>query len=330
MQATRNLRVVFWFCTIALLAGSHYPKLEVGTPGDAPDKLLHFFAYGGWAVLLVGTGYIKSLPLVAILAIAFGVFDELTQAIPMLGRSPDPWDLVADGAGGVVAVVWIHALGPTGVDSPVIRRGEEAMLEARWRLLASPINLGHLLVAFVFGVLIGGVVLSIVLKGNPVIGSTTAVVFGGCLGGLAGWFAVFQIGQQRMRVKLFDAEKLPAPVPEAPMRRQVLVVVGWIVGVLVGLTLLNLIAIALSPSISMVGWFVRRHEQLGTNLALMIDTALLFFVAAWAVRRSRIKLARLVAEGGNRCVACQQDLRGTPFGDGTGRCPECGHQFQRS
>ena len=43
---------VHWRRTAAILAiltlliGTHIPKLVIGQPGDGPDKLLHFFAFG--------------------------------------------------------------------------------------------------------------------------------------------------------------------------------------------------------------------------------------------------------------------------------------------
>ncbi|MCP4895069.1 MAG: hypothetical protein GY911_14815, partial [Actinomycetales bacterium] len=37
---------------LVLLAGTHYPRLVIGAPGDGPDKILHFLAFGTITVLL--------------------------------------------------------------------------------------------------------------------------------------------------------------------------------------------------------------------------------------------------------------------------------------
>jgi VanZ family protein len=330
VRAARNMRVLFWIFTCGLLISSHYPRLSVGTSGDSPDKLLHFFAFGGWALLLWSSRYIRSPLLVVFLSVAFGAFDELTQAIPIFGRSADIQDLLADGAGGLVAMAWIHALGPTGVDGPIVRRAEARLAQAGWRLLASTMNLGHLAVATIFGALVGGVVLTIVLKANPVIGPSTSVVFGACLGGVAGFVAGFQIGRQRMLTRLMASEESAPSVPEASMRRLLLVTLLWIGVVLVGMAVLYVLAIAFSQSIPVLGGLSRWHESLGMNLALMIDTAVVSLAAAFAARRARVRLAKLMAAGGERCVACRQDLNGVPDENGIGRCPECGHRFHRS
>ena len=328
--AARNMRILFWIFTCVLLIASHYPRLSVGTPGDAPDKLLHFFAFGGWALLLWSSGYVRSLLLVVFLSVAFGAFDEATQAIPIMGRSADIQDLLADGAGGLVAMAWIHALGSTGVDAPVVRRGEARLAQAGWRLLASAMNLGHLAVAAIFGALMGGVVLTIVLKANPVIGPSTSVIFGACLGGVAGFVAGFQMGRQRMLMRLMASEESVPSVPEASIRQMFLVTLLWIGLVLVGMAVLYVLAITFSQSIPVLGGLSRWHESLGMNLALMIDTAVVSLAAAFATRRARVRLAKFVAAGGERCVACRQDLNGVPDENGIGRCPECGHRFHRS
>jgi VanZ family protein len=328
-RASRNMRVLFWISTCALLAASHYPKLGIGTPGDSPDKLIHFFGYGGWAVLLWASGYVRNLLLVVSLTVLFGLFDEVTQAIPVLGRSADIWDLVADSIGGIVAVVWIHALGPTGVHNTMVRRGEQFNAMAILRLLESPMNIGNIAVAAVFGALLGGVILAIALTINPFIGPSTSVVLGAAAGGLAGLTAGMEAGRRRMLSRIMASQEHVISLPGAKKQQIFLLTMLSIAVVMVVLTVLYIVAIALSPSVSVLGWITRRHEALGFNLALMFDIALVGGVAGFVVRRARVRLAKLVALGGEHCVSCRQDLQGVPDEAGIGRCPECGHQFAR-
>jgi VanZ family protein len=328
-RAIRNMRVLFWIFTCALLAASHYPKLAVGTPGDSPDKLIHFFGYGGWAVLLWASGYVRNLFLVVLLTVLFGLFDEVTQAIPVLGRSADIWDLVADSIGAFVAVVWIHALGPTGVRNTMVRRSEQFNAMAIWRLLESPLNLGNIAVASVFGALLGGVILAITLTVNPLIGPSTSVVLGAAAGGLVGLTAGIEAGRRRMLSRIMGSQEHVIPLPGAKKHRIFLLTMLWIAVVMMVLTVSYIVAIALSPSVAVLGWITRRHEALGMNLALMFDVAVVGGVAGFVVRRARVRLAKQVAAGGEHCVNCRQDLRGVPDEAGIGRCPECGHQFAR-
>lgn len=92
---------------LLMFAATHYPKPEQISP-QVSDKLLHFCAYAGLAVLVVAALHVRrrlgwrALGLTALGCAVYGALDELLQ-IPV-GRHCDLWDWVAD-MGGVAAVL---------------------------------------------------------------------------------------------------------------------------------------------------------------------------------------------------------------------------------
>lgn len=98
--------------TAFLVLATHYPRPEefLG-PNPPPDKLLHFIAYGGLAVLAAGTVALarhwsarRAAGLAGLLA-AFAAVDEITQ--PLFSRASERMDWVFDCVGivgGLVAV----------------------------------------------------------------------------------------------------------------------------------------------------------------------------------------------------------------------------------
>jgi len=100
-------RVAFVAYTAALLTATHWPGLAVKGPVERTDLLIHMGAFGGWAVLLFLTRWLRApdRPVVeggrvALAAVCFGVFDETTQ--PLFSRVFDWTDLMADTLGAVL------------------------------------------------------------------------------------------------------------------------------------------------------------------------------------------------------------------------------------
>ncbi|HSI32928.1 MAG: VanZ family protein [Phycisphaerae bacterium] len=106
---------VLWILTIAyaafLATMTHLPPRKLPETG-VNDKLEHFGAYG----LLAGAVFCaawaswprhawRATWVALVAALAFGVLDELTQAIPGVGRSCELNDWLADAAGAGIAVV---------------------------------------------------------------------------------------------------------------------------------------------------------------------------------------------------------------------------------
>ena len=99
------LLVAYW---LLIFTGTHLPNLPAA-PGDPlSDKAKHFVAFFGLAALLCfvtrsPTSWTRTVAVVAI-ALAYGVFDELTQTL-VPGRHADWRDFFADAAGILSAVV---------------------------------------------------------------------------------------------------------------------------------------------------------------------------------------------------------------------------------
>ena len=74
---------------LVLLAGTHYPKLAIGVPGDGPDKILHFLAFAVVTVMLRISGIASTNGMAIIVMMGLAVFDEVTQEIPGIGRTFD-------------------------------------------------------------------------------------------------------------------------------------------------------------------------------------------------------------------------------------------------
>lgn len=108
----RLLALVTGGYTLFLVLATHYPRPEefLG-PNPPPDKLLHFVAYGGLAVLAAGTVALarhwsarRAAGLAGMLA-AFAAVDEITQ--PLFSRASERMDWVFDCVGilGGIAIV---------------------------------------------------------------------------------------------------------------------------------------------------------------------------------------------------------------------------------
>jgi len=100
------LLIGYW---IALFVGTHWPQLpHFGV--SASDKILHFAAYAGLAVLMTaalcwGRPAKLSRPVVIFLVLCvYGAFDEITQ-MPIRGRTADRYDWYMDVLGALVGVV---------------------------------------------------------------------------------------------------------------------------------------------------------------------------------------------------------------------------------
>ncbi len=102
-----GLLACYW---LLMFVGSHVKLSESSTVFRVRDKVLHFAAYAGLALLAVvyqhfrkrGVGWVDLAAVWGITA-AYGVFDEITQ-IPV-GRTCDPLDWLADAAGAAAGLM---------------------------------------------------------------------------------------------------------------------------------------------------------------------------------------------------------------------------------
>ena len=297
-KAQRNLRVIFWIYTVLLLAGTHYPKLQIGTPGDSPDKLIHFAAFGGWSMLFWLTGYVRSIFLVIVIGILFGFLDEVTQTIPGLGRTFDLGDVLANSIGAIIIPAWIHVFRPTNVPGEVVRLRERRRSMALHQLLASPANLLHLCLAGLLGSMMIGVMMIVVLGRTETVGPVTSAILGAGIGSgvgvIIGTVIGFQAMLRRVNLKEDGSSSEPASEPVWRERNGQGVIVRWLV---IGLSVVvvGLIAWVLSMFIPRAGVILNRYEAWGVNLAVVVDIGFFGGLAAWVGRRIRVDLARLDA-----------------------------------
>ena len=100
-------RVVFVVYTLALVTATHWPGLAVRGPVERTDLLVHIGAFGGWALLLGATRWLRARGRpareglrVCLVAVGFGVVDEVTQ--PLMSRVFDVLDLGANFTGAAL------------------------------------------------------------------------------------------------------------------------------------------------------------------------------------------------------------------------------------
>jgi VanZ family protein len=105
----RAWRVALTTYYLALVVATHWPGANVNVvPGVRLDLFIHIGAYAGLAGLMalagVGGGWWSGRAVVLIVGLtaALAVLDEATQAIPVVRRTFDVDDLIADLAGAVL------------------------------------------------------------------------------------------------------------------------------------------------------------------------------------------------------------------------------------
>lgn len=102
---------IYW---CSMFIGTHIPNPEALIPKDVSDKSLHFWAYGGLAVLLAGYTMtagplsLRAFGKLWLIIAAYGVADELLQ-IPV-GRHADTYDWLADMLGTTTALIFMGCL----------------------------------------------------------------------------------------------------------------------------------------------------------------------------------------------------------------------------
>ena len=340
------LRTLAVVSVLVLLAGTHYPRLMIGTPGDGPDKILHFLAFGTVTVLLRISGIAASAGSALVMVASLAIFDELTQKIPGLGRSFDPFDLVADAAGILVALAWIAALGPDRRGPEWFRIRQIRRLASLVLLLSSPANWLHLAIATSLGAMVGGVFLGVAGR-NPIVGPVTMVVVGAAAGGIAGLVACLESGRRFSTARMDEEQRCldcltPSGSPRCevcggeyrgpcdrriPSRRIAMTATIWTIGSAILLFGGYLLLMPFSNDRNWVGAAIRRYDTLGLSFEMMVDAALLGLISAFVVHRSRRRISRIAARYGIECLRCGHDLQGLPE-HAEPRCPECGEAFE--
>ncbi|MCA9285549.1 MAG: hypothetical protein KDA22_10055, partial [Phycisphaerales bacterium] len=115
MVNRRSWRVLAGIYALALTTGTHWPKLQLGGEETPPfDKLAHAGAFGVLTLLLWRTGWFRSLPALFATAVLWCLVDEVSQAMPGLGRETSFADFFASSTGVVMALAVLWAFRPVG------------------------------------------------------------------------------------------------------------------------------------------------------------------------------------------------------------------------
>ena len=98
-------RRIAGFFSILYMAGLYWlsdqPGVDAVPPFPGADKVVHCILYFGLGTLLQLA--LNKRTVVFFLGVTYGILDEIHQ-LYVPGRSCDPWDMVADGAGILIGI----------------------------------------------------------------------------------------------------------------------------------------------------------------------------------------------------------------------------------
>ena len=101
----------FWLYAALLFTSTHWPHLRLPGPEIRTDLIMHFGAFGAWAIACAAAGWVgrwgtaKNLWWNLPIGFAYAGFDEGLQAIPALGRTCAWDDFIANCVGIVIGTV---------------------------------------------------------------------------------------------------------------------------------------------------------------------------------------------------------------------------------
>ena len=366
-RLTKPWRVVFVLYACALTLSTHWPQLDLGMVTDtqtAPDKLLHLFAFGGLAFLLIQTRWLRRIWMAGILVFMWTLLDEITQALPVLGRQSSVTDILAGELGVALIVTWAWALGSIGGVANRTRLAQQHFLLAElfrqprtWIIVASAALLGALVTGgsialamkFVFTryggeqltkVLVAAIVGALAGTQVSLAGLLSRVAAGRvkqrpCFGCGSSCIAVRFDSAGRGRCPQCDVSLQlgqwaePMQLPLSAAARGVVPAVAFAGGMLIAGAVTLLVLLRLARQFAWANDLIRIWHDFPPDMQTAVDLTAIALIAALAVRIYRRRQARLHDRQHLNCRACEHDLRGTPITQGVGVCPECGAPFVR-
>ncbi len=364
-RLTRPWRLVFVLYACALTVATHWPQLDIGTETQpAPDKLLHLFAFGGLAFLLIQTRWLRTIWTVGLVTFMWTLLDEITQALPVLGRQSSVMDVLAGELGVAVVVTWAWALGSIGEVANRTRIAQQHFLLAD--LFRHPRTWIVVLAIALIGALIMGGSIALAIKfvftrygGEQLTNVLVVSVVGAFVGmyvSLSGLLArhaaqpvrqrpCFRCGSSCDNVSFDDVGRgrcsqcdaplqlgqwaKPMQLSPAAVRRGVVHAAAHAGGLLVMGAALLLIVLQLSISFRWAKSLLRPWNDLPPDMKTAVGLTAIALIVARAVRVYRRREAKLYDRQHIHCRACEHDLQGTPITQGVGVCPECGAPFVR-
>jgi hypothetical protein len=348
-------RIVLLVYLAALTTGTHWPKLQIGTEDiPAPDKIVHWLAFGGLAALVWASGWLPGLFAFGSVVLTWTALDELSQGIRGLGRTISWLDLAAGELGVLTVIAWRIAVRPVGGEANLARVALERQswlrgLRSWWRwvLVGGAGAIGAAVAGFPARLMTTNEEIAIVLAAAAM-GAVLAAL--GAAEGLRrrAWAQLVAARAcHACGVEAADAE--PDGHGRAHCRAcggvqwigqwhglaldrrrllsllsgPLLVAVGLYAAVLALYTLTVTLHAAWPP----IGRLNRMYNGLPSDLRVTIDLTILLVVAAAGAARFRADIARRVDGADRNCLTCGHDLRGMVVVSGAGRCSECGRQI---
>lgn len=102
----RLARSAFILYAIVLVTLTHWPSLAIAKPFEIRlDLFIHMGVFAGWTLLFIASAWLGPLGSITtvvrstITALIYALVDELTQGIPILHRTVDPMDYIANATG---------------------------------------------------------------------------------------------------------------------------------------------------------------------------------------------------------------------------------------
>lgn len=361
-RAARPWRIAFVLYALAMTVGTHWPKLEMTIAGErAPDKVIHMLGFGGLTFLLWRTRWLGEGWLLLVAAMAWAMVDEVTQGLPGLGRTVSGLDLLANWCGIVLVFAGIRAMRPVGgpLNRLRLHMTEFVIDELFMRWPTWPIAL---IGGIVMGAVVGGVATLIMWTVHPD-GMMYAAFISIAAGGLGGAYLLLDALWRRERERVaarrqclfcgaacdeadVDARGTgtcptcakPLHIGQWHLRTElsramfVRLAVGpsaLALGLSVAVLLVYLSGLALYMRFPKELQPLRRFDGMPVDMRLVIDMTVLGVIAAVAVYRFRMGIARVIDRQATQCRKCGHDVHATGDERGVGRCPECGTRFIR-
>ena len=296
--ALRHFRIVSSIYFLALIVGTHWPRLELSGASGLFDKLLHFFAFGLMIFCFWICNWVRGPARQVIVGVGVCFLIEITQATLSVGRSYSLHDVEAGTLGVLAFAIMIRALRPlpgSGVEAV-----RNLWIRISFSLTSRPEACLVILTSGSIGVLMGGLLAItidfLILRYQGIEGSNAmaALMLGGMSFGIPAILLSFRSGFR------FEMNRLGHTDDLACLK-------WWFRGTIVSSLIPALLLCAVMSSCFVFFRFILLHLQIWERVTsspflgpLLFDdqgTTLCFIVAlaiAVYLRRLMMSLARRV------------------------------------
>ena len=196
--ALRHFRIVSSIYLLALIVGTHWPRLELSGPSGAFDKLIHFFAFGLMIFCFWICNWVTGFARLVIIGFGICFLIEITQLTLSVGRVYSLHDIEAGTLGVVAFAIMIRALRP--VSGSAIEAVRNLWIRIAFSLTSRPEACLVILTSGSIGVLLGGLLAIIIdfliLRHQGIEGSNAmaALMLGGMSFGIPLMLSSFRSG----------------------------------------------------------------------------------------------------------------------------------------